>query len=668
MTNDFEKIKKRVSQLRQEINYHNYRYYVKDSPEISDEEFDALLRQLERLEEEYPHLIVPESPTQRVGAPPDEAFKPVTHRNPMLSLANAFDFNELNSFFERVKKGLDQTKIEYVCELKLDGVAISLTYRNGKYFRGSTRGDGIIGEDITHNIKTIKSIPLALSMNKPPREMEIRGEAFIEKETFEKINRERSAEDLPLFANPRNAAAGSLRQLDPQITASRRLDVFIFNLGYITGRDFNTHFEVLQFFKEIGFKINPYIIKALTEAEVVNYVKDWQEKKEGLPYEIDGIVIKVNLLNQQENLGATTKTPRWCIAYKYPAEQKTTVVKDIIVNVGRTGAITPTAILDPVVIAGSTVSRATLHNEDEIRRKDIRIGDRVIVQKAGDVIPEVVAPIISKRTGQEKIFKMPDKCPICGARIIRPEGEAVARCTGLACPAQNYEHFLHFVSRGAMDIEGMGQAVVKQIIDNNMVEDIADIYSLEKDDLYRLEYFKEKAASNLFKAIQKSKERPLSRLLFALGIRHVGAHVAQVLAREFGNMDRLQQADYEDLINIDEIGPRIAESIINFFQQGQNLKVIEKLKKAGLNMSEETEKVDGKFKGLSFVFTGGLSRFNRQEAKAMVENLGGRISSSVSKKTDFVVAGTEPGSKYEKAKKLGLNILNEDQFLELIGE
>jgi len=669
MTKNIGKIKQRIQELRDLINYHNYRYYVLDSPEISDAEYDELVRELVQLEEKHPELITPDSPTQRVGAPPAEAFTPVRHRAKMLSLADAFSFEELSAFFDRIKRELPGEEFNFVCEPKIDGAAIALSYENGRYVRGATRGDGEVGEDITLNIKTIRSIPLQLRLPSPPPELEIRGEAYLSKEQFEDLNRERGEQGLPLFANPRNAAAGSLRQLDPKMTAARSLDAIFHGIGYIRGVDLKTHWETLQFLKEAGLKITPQAALTKTPDDVFAFCDEWQKKRDTLPFEIDGVVIKVNSLDQQTRLGATSKAPRWAIAYKFPAEQKTTRLIDIQVNVGRTGALTPTAILEPVRVAGSTISRATLHNEDEIRRKDVRIGDYVIVQKAGDVIPEIVAPIPSRRTGKEKFFQMPAYCPVCRAKVIRPEGEAVARCTGIACPAQAYEHILHFASRGAMDIEGLGSVVAAELLEKGMIKDVADIYYLTKDELLKIEHFAEKAAENLFNAIQASKDRPLSKLLFALGIRHVGAHIADVLARYFPSIDQLKNASYEQLLEIEEIGPKIAESIVVFFEQKKNLEVLEKLRQAGVKMKEVRRvQVPQKFAGLTFVLTGALSSFSREEAKEKIEQYGGRVSSSVSKKTDYVIVGEEPGSKYDKAKELGVKILNEEEFKKMLEE
>lgn len=669
MIKDLKAVQKRIAELREVINYHNYRYYVLDSPEISDAEYDELMQELIALEEKHPQFISPESPTQRIGAAPAEGFPPIKHPSKMLSLANAFSFADLEAFLKRVSKELEGEKLEFVCELKMDGVAVSLTYENGRYVKGATRGDGETGEDITGNLKTIRSLPLILRIAKAPSFMEVRGEAYLSKGQFKAINKERSEEGLPLFANPRNAAAGSLRQLDPKITAERNLKIFLFSVGYVEGREFSTQWESLEYLKQAGFPVNPHIKLVDSIEAAYRYSQEWQEKRDGLPYEIDGTVIKVNSLLQQDRLGATTKSPRWSIAYKFPAEQRTTVVKDIAINVGRTGALTPTAVLEPVRVSGSTISMATLHNEDEIRRKDIRIGDTVVIQKAGDVIPEVVAPVISKRSGDEKIFVMPKNCPVCGASVERIGGEVVARCTNIACPAQTFERLLHFGSRGAMDIEGFGPSVILQLLEKRLIADVADIYFLTREQLLEgVSHFADKAADNLCQAIERSRERPLSRLIFALGIRHVGSHMADVLAENFPSLEALAKAKYEDLEAIPEVGPKIAESVVAFFAEKRNEWVLEKMKKAGVRFKEELKAAEIPLRGLSFVLTGTLKSLTRVQAEAKLKNLGARVSSSVSKKTDYVVVGEDPGSKFDKAKKLGVKTLAESEFLELIGE
>ncbi|MBI4744088.1 MAG: NAD-dependent DNA ligase LigA [Actinobacteria bacterium] len=661
------KLEEKVKKLRELINYHNYRYYVLDQPEISDAEYDRLMRELIKLEEQYPELITPDSPTQRIGVTPAEQFQPISHRSKMMSLADAFSFEELGDFFDRIKRLLDEEEIEVVCELKIDGSAVALTYENGIYVRGATRGDGETGEDVTANIKTLRSLPLRLNIKDFPEEIEVRGEVYLPEDKFIELNKEREESGLPAFANPRNAAAGSLRQLDPKITASRPLNIFVYGVGYISGTEFKTHWEGLQFLKKAGFKVNPYTKLVDSFEEVIDYCNEWNKKRDTLPYEIDGVVVKVNSIEKQNQLGSTSKSPRWAIAYKFAAKQETTKIESIVVQVGRTGALTPVANLVPVRIGGTTVSRATLHNEDEIERKDIRIGDTVIVQRAGDVIPEVVSVIKDKRMGKEKKFEMPTRCPVCGADVYRPEDEAVSRCTGIACPAQLRNHLLAFASRGAMDIDGLGRAVVDALMDLKLVSDVADLYYLTKEDLLKVPHFKDKAAENLLDAIGKTKNRPLAKLLFGLGIRHVGAHVASLLAKHFSSIDKLHKATYDDLISIYEIGPKVAESILFFFKQKKNLKVLEKLKTAGVRM-EETGKtaISQKFAGLIFVLTGTLSSFTREEIKDKIEQAGGHVSSSISSKTNYVLAGEYPGSKYNKAKKLGVRILNEDEFKRMI--
>lgn len=666
-----EEAKKRVEELRKLINYHNYRYYVLDSPEISDAEYDELYRELELLEETYPELITPDSPTQRVGAPPSEAFKPVRHYRRLLSLQDVFDFEELDDWYKRIVKNLGHETMTFVCELKLDGAAVALVYENGVLVRGATRGDGEVGEDITPNVKTIRSIPLRLLVDNPPRLLEVRGEAYMSKEEFKKINDERAEKGEPLFANPRNAAAGSLRQLDPTITHKRKLIFAAHGFNYGEGISFSSHIEAIEWFKKAGLPVVPVYRHCKNIDEVKEFCSEWQEKRHTLDFEIDGVVIKINEFEYHDILGETSKAPRWAVAYKFPPEEKVTKLLDIIVSVGRTGALTPVAILEPVLVAGSTISRATLHNEDEIKRKDIRIGDYVIVHKAGDVIPEIVAPVVSRRTGEEKIFKMPDKCPVCGSDVIRLPGEVAYYCSGgISCPAQVFNHLIHWGSRPAMDIDGLGEVVVKELLSRNKVKNVADLYYLTIEDFLELPLFKLKKAQKLYNAIQDSKERPLNRLIFALGIRHVGQYTARLLAERYKHLDKLMQADEQELMEIQEIGPKIARSVTTFFKQPHNLEVIEKLRNAGVNFgTTEEEKEEGPkpFEGLTFVFTGALKTMTREEAKALVEKLGGKAASSVSRKTDYVVVGEEPGSKYQKALELGIKTISEDEFLSMVG-
>jgi len=659
-------IVKKINKLREEIRQHEYKYHVLDSPEISDAEFDHLMRELESLEEEYPELLTPDSPTQRVGGEPLDSFEKVEHTAAMLSLSNAFNDGELRDFSNRVYKLAGTREIEFVIEHKIDGLSAILTYENGLLTVGATRGNGVIGENVTKNIKTIRSVPLGL-----PEEIstEVRGEVYISKSDFENINKKRLDLEEEPFANPRNAAAGSIRQLDSRIAAERSLSMLAYDLVNVEEKQFDSHTEAMEFLKEMGFKVNWYQ-KCNNIEEVISLCKEWTEKRHNLPYEIDGLVIKVNDLSLREQLGSTAKSPRWAIAFKFPAQQKTTVVKDIIISVGRTGALTPTAVLEPVHLDGSTVSRATLHNEDEIRRKGVRIGDHVLVQKAGDVIPEVVKVIKDKRNGQEKVFEMPESCPECGAEAVRQEGEAVTRCINVTgCPAQRREGLIHFISRNAMNIDGVGPALVDQLLEKGMIEDYADLYSLTVEELLPLERMGKKSANNAVEAIQGSKERPLHNLIFALGIRHVGAGVARVLSQVYKSIDELSGAKREDLEVIEEIGPVITDSIINFFNESHNQRVLEKLKDQGIKMSSDKEEEPSKLIDAiidkRFVFTGGLDNLTRSEAKEKVISAGGKVSSSVSKNTDYVVAGESTGSKLDKARDLDVTILNEEQFINL---
>lgn len=663
----------RAEQLRELIHYHNYRYFVLDDPEISDAEYDRLMRELEELEAAYPELVTPDSPTQRVGAAPLEAFETVRHRVPMMSLSNAFDREELEAFDARVRRLLETDQVEYVAELKIDGVAVSLSYEQGRLVRGATRGDGEVGEDVTQNLRTIASVPLRL---RQPVTIDVRGEVFMSKEDFEELNRRRAAEGQPLFANPRNSSAGSLRQLDPRVTAERPLDIFCYAIGYLeenpdAGKSPRpeTHKEALELLTELGFKVNPHAKVCRTIDEVVDYCREWEANRRTLPYEIDGVVIKVNRLADHARLGATAKSPRWAIAYKFAAERVTTVVRDIIVNVGRTGAVTPMAVLDPVRVAGTTVSRATLHNEDYIRQKDIRIGDTVVIHKAGDIIPEVVEVVKEKRTGQERTFEMIKVCPACGGEVVRPQGEAVARCINASCPAQLVEGLIHFASRGAMDIEGFGPKLAAALVDKGLVKDFADLYRLTKEQLTGLERMGEKSATKLLAALEASKGRGLARLLYALGIRHVGEGTAADLAAHFGSMEALSQASVEKLLEVPEIGEKIAQSIVDYFAQERNQALIAALAKLGVKMSEDAPVQEGErpLEGKRFVITGTLSSMTRQEAESAIKRLGGATSGSVSRNTDFAVAGASPGSKLRKAEELGVPVLDEEAFLKLIG-
>jgi DNA ligase (NAD+) len=665
--------KKRIEKLREELNFHNYRYYVLDDPVISDGSYDRLMRELEGLEKEYPRLITPSSPTQRVGAPPLDKFEEVRHAVPMLSLANAFEEAEVREFDGRVKRGLKtDLDVEYCVELKIDGVAVELVYENGFFITGSTRGDGLVGENVTQNLKTVKSIPMALLLKKGgslPSRLEVRGEVYLPLQAFQEFNlkRERSGESL--FANPRNAAAGSLRQLDSSITAQRPLDIFCHGIGQFTGAALASQWELLDALQAWGFKVNPNRRRCKNIDRVFDYYREMDELRDKLPYEIDGVVLKVNSFRHQETLGTIARSPRWALAFKFKPKQVTTKILDIVVNVGRTGALTPTAVLEPVRVGGVTVSSATLHNQDEVDRKDVRIGDTVVVQRAGDVIPEVVRVIPEKRTGKEKKFRLPDRCPVCGSEVDRPEGEAVARCTGIACPAKLKETIFHFASRDAMNIDGLGEKIIEQFVDKGLIKDYADLYRLTLDDLLTLERMGPKLADNILTAIRSSQKTTLERLIYALGILHVGEHIAKLLAHEFSTLEELSQVPLEKLTGIKGIGEQIASSIVKFFEQKGNQKVIRKLKEFGVEVPSRPARPrpkDLKLSGKSFVFTGGLKTLSREEAESRVESLGGKASSAVSKKTDYVVVGEDPGSKFEKAKSLGVKILTEEDFLELI--
>jgi len=658
-----EDIKKRIEELREIIEYHNYKYYVEDNPEISDYEYDKLVRELKKLEEEYPQFKSPNSPTERVGGKPLKEFKQVEHVIPMLSLQDVFSFEELKDWHSRVVSTVGE--VEYVVELKIDGLSVSILYENGELVRAATRGDGNIGEDVTQNVKTIKTVPLRI---KDKNLLEVRGEVYMPKKEFERLNEEREILELPLFANPRNAAAGSLRQLDPKVTAERKLDIFIFNLQRYSGFKFKKHSEALEYLKQIGFKVSPVRYVCKTIDEVIEKIKELGETRGDLPYDIDGIVVKVNELDKREILGQTAKTPRWAVAYKYPAEKKKTKLKDIILQVGRTGAITPTAILEPVRIAGTIVSRATLHNEDYIRQKDIRIGDTVIVQKAGEIIPEVLEVVFEERDGSEKVFEMPKNCPVCGALALREEGEAILRCTNISCPAQIKRSIVHFASRDAMDIEGLGPQVVNVLIENGLIKDAADLYYLKAEDIEKLPRFGKKSASKLIQAIEKSKNNDLDRFIFGLGIRYVGLKSAKNLKKHFKNLENIMKASIEELMQVEEIGEKIARSIFQFFKEEHNMKLIEKFKAAGVNFTsiENDDNVEKIFEGKTIVVTGTLEKFTRDEVEALIEKLGGKVSSSVSKKTSFVLVGENPGSKLKKAQELNIRIVDEAEFMDMI--
>lgn len=665
-----EKIRRRVDQLRRQIEYHNYRYHVLDEPEISDEAYDALLGELRGLEERYPELITPISPTQRIGAPPSAAFTEVRHRAPMLSLANAFDEDDLRAWDRRVRVGLSGRRVQYVCELKIDGVAVNLMYEGGLLASGATRGDGFRGEDVTGNLRTVRGVPLRLRAEAPvPTFVEVRGEVYLSHKAFEAINRERERQGLSMFANPRNAAAGSLRQLDPAVTASRPLQIFCYGVGHVEGLHLDTHWEALRWMRETGVRTHPASCLCDDLDAVLGFIEEWTGRHKELEYDTDGVVVKVNSFDQQQELGATAASPRWAIAYKFPAEQAVTRVKDIVAYVGRTGAITPVAVLEPVRVSGVTVQNATLHNEDEVRRKDVRVGDFVVVQRAGEVIPEVVRVLTERRSGDEHAWQMPASCPVCGSPIERPEGEVVARCTGGAsCPAQVLAKLVHFGSRDAMNIEGVGWKLLHQMLDRGLVRDPADLYRLTREQILSLERMAERSAQNVLDAIERSKQTTLGRLIYALGIRHVGASVAEALARHFGDICSLMRASFEEIRDVAGIGPVIARGVRDFFDAPQNRELVERLLRAGVRPERpEKKKEAGPLDGKTFVFTGTLDGIPRREAEEMVRSLGGVVIGSVGAKTDYVVVGANPGSKADRARKLGLRMLDQGAFWGLVG-
>ncbi len=663
-------VKDRINELRSAIHYHNHRYYVLDDPEISDAEYDRLLKELQELELKHPDLVTPDSPTQRVGAAPLKEFTSVPHTVPMLSLSNAMSEDEVREFDERVKRFLKTAAdVAYVVEPKLDGLAVELVYEAGRFVLGSTRGDGFTGEDVTLNLKTIKALPLLLVQHGPasvPQRIAVRGEVVMNIRDLENLNKRRAESGEPLFANPRNAAAGSVRQLDSRITAQRPLDIYFYSAGESQGSPFKTQWELLQCFKSWGLKVNPNAVLCEDMSDAVAACRYIASMREELPYEIDGAVIKVNQFDLQDVLGVISKSPRWAVAFKFEPHQETTVIEDIQVQVGRTGALTPVAILKPVRVGGVTVSHATLHNQDEIERKGIRIGDTVVVQRAGDVIPQVVTVITAKRSGKEKIFTMPDCCPVCGAEVSRSSDEAAFRCTGLQCMAKLKESIKHFASRRAMDIDGLGDKLVEQIVDRGLAKNVAGIYSISFEQWAGLERMAEKSAQNILNAVEKSKQAGLERLIFALGIRHVGEHTARTLVSNLNSLEQIENATREQLMSIHEIGPEVAESIVQFFRQSGNRAVLDMLQKAGVSIKPKHAPKSGKFTGKTFVFTGTLEHFTREEAERKVQSLGGRSASSVSTKTDFVVAGRDPGSKYDKAKKLGITIINEIDFYNIL--
>jgi DNA ligase (NAD+) len=676
-----DEAKQVIERLREEINHHNHRYHVLDSPEISDAEYDVLMRKLKQLEEEHPELLTPDSPTQRVGAAPVEAFGVVEHPLPLLSLGNVFSEEELEAWYARTKRLTDDTPFDFVAEHKIDGLAVALTYVDGKLVTGATRGDGFRGENITQNLRTIRSIPLTVSRDAPPR-FEVRGEVYLSKSGFHKLNQERAEQGLPLFANPRNAAAGSVRQLDSRITAQRPLSIYIYMLGYAEGREVpETHWETMEYLKSLGFRTNPNNRKLADIGDLEQYYRTWEEDRDKLEYEADGIVIKLNQLELHDRLGDVGREPRWAIAYKFPAVQGTTVLESIEISVGRTGTLNPYAVLRPVAVGGVTIKQAALHNEDDIRRKDIRVGDTVTIQRAGEVIPEVVGPVVSKRTGEEKEFNLLEKlpkneqghpvCPSClRESVVRPEEEVMYYCTNSACPAQAQQRIEHFASRGAMDIRGIGENLSATLFQKGLVRNTADLYYLKdrQEDLLGLEKMGEKSVENILKAIENSKERPLARLILALGIRHVGGEMAEVLAGEYHSISALARASREELMEIETIGPKIADSIIAFFRQEDNRRIIERLEQAGVRLEETTVKaLNLPLSGKEFVVTGRLESYSRQEAEAKIKELGGTAKGNVTKKTDYVVAGADPGSKLTRAQEMGIEVLDEEGFKKLIG-
>ena len=661
--------KLRVEELREQINYHNYRYYVLDEPEVSDAEFDELMGALHELEERYPEFVTPDSPTQRVGVTPAELFTPVEHRAVMLSLDNAFSEGELKAWATRVERGVG-TGARYSCELKIDGVAVAFTYENGVLVKGATRGDGRVGEDITSNVRTVRSVPQRLLVKEPPTALEVRGEVYLPVKAFEKLNEELTAGGQRPFANPRNSAAGSLRQKDPKISASRPLSLWVHSFGYAEGIRFDSHSGFLAWCRDAGLPVAPTGEVHDDLDGVIAYVHEWEEHRHSVDWEIDGVVVKVDQIALQEELGATSHAPRWAVAYKFPPEERTTLLLEIAVNTGRTGIVTPFAILEPVSVGGVTISRATLHNEDEVRRKDVREKDTVIVRRAGDVIPEVVAPVLPKRPKSSRRWRFPKACPSCGTALVRKEGEAYWRCPNKrGCPSQNVEWLFAFASRGAMDIEGLGYKTGILLIEMGWVRDPSDVYAITEEKLVQLPGFKDKKIRNLLSAIEGSRDRPLWRLLVALNIPHVGSHVSQVLARAFGTIDALADAGVDEIDDVEEIGPEIARSVYEWFHDRRNRKLLEKLRKAGVRMADEKVKGVGKgpLAGKTIVLTGGLSAMSRDEATLAALAAGARVASGVSKKTDFVVAGENPGSKAAKAEQLGVEIVDEDGFLKRLG-
>ncbi len=656
----------RIAELREELHYHNHRYYVLDDPVISDHDYDRLFHELKRIEEEHPELVTPDSPTHRIGGDPADGFEQVEHRHTMLSLGNVFDDESLEAWHRRVKNLLDDADFSMTCELKIDGLAVSLVYEDGLFVQGATRGNGFVGENVTNNLKTIRSIPLKLDGFVSPY-LEVRGEVYLPIEEFHRLNREQQERGEQTYANPRNTGAGTIRQLDPKVTASRNMQIWVYSLNDAGESPYPAeHWETLEWLQSLGFRVNPLNRLCHTLEEVKDYYREWVEKRHELPYEVDGVVVKVNPFNLQNSLGVVGREPRWATAYKFPAERAVTKLVDIVINVGRTGSLNPQAILEPVVVSGATVRHASLHNEEDIHRKGIKLGDWVNVERAGDVIPHIVGPIEDRRTGEEVEFRMPEECPVCGTGVVKPEGEAMHRCPNTSsCPAQFFELLKHFVSRGAMDMDGLGEQWCRILIDKGFVSTVADLYYLQKDSLLELDRMGDRLATRILDNIEASKTRPLPRILFALGVTHVGAEVADLLTQRFASVDQLARASQEELTAIDGIGPKIAESIYDYFQVEDNLAVIEKLRQAGVKLHHEIEIVDPTdlpWHGLAFVVTGTLSTMTRREAEGRIKALGGNTTSSVTRKTAYLVAGASPGSKLDTANRLGTQVLDEEAF------
>ena len=657
-----------AEELRTKIAHHDHLYYVLNQPEISDADYDEMMQALAALEDHYPEIVVPDSPTQRVPGQPVEGFPIVEHRMPLLSLANAMNVSQLEAWHRRALNLAATDDLAMVCEPKIDGLAVALVYEGDSFVQGATRGDGLRGDNITENLKTIRSVPRQLRRNDAPARFEVRGEVYMPKKAFARLNDSLLDRSQPIFANPRNAAAGSLRQKDPRITASRGLDVWIYQLGWTDGSHPSTHWETLQWLKELGFRINPIIERHQELESIEAYYQRWVDKRHELDYEIDGLVVKVDDLNVQQELGHVGREPRWAVAYKFPPIQGTTKLLDIAINVGRTGSLNPFAILEPVRVGGVTIKQATLHNEDDVRRKDIRIGDTVIVQRAGEVIPQIVGPVVSKRDGSEREFQAPKQCPRCGSEVVRTPGEAMSYCTNSVCPAQVFRWTTHFVQRGAMDIDGLGESWCAELLRHKLIQDPADIYSLQKDQLLSLDRMGPLLAEKILANIEASKEQPLSRLIVALGIRHVGGEMANLLAREFRNMEALSSASLETLAATPGVGPKIAESISAYFRNARNRAIIRKLKDAGVNMKTTAKEADpgGPLAGQSFVITGTMAAISRGKAEELLQSLGAAVNDTVSKKTTFLIVGEGPGSKLQKGEKLGTPQLTEAEFLELL--